>query len=876
MIGKLGAILMAVLVAFVALAGLPTTAQAQVAPFGPWVDEVIISQNSDTSIVLSKIIAGDEDYYLFTVIGATNKLRAAAASEIWTIRTFGSYNGFVMNPIEQVTGFNPFTIPEVREGVQWLVDRDLIAREIYSGFAVPFLGPYHPKSADFGRFIGDLIGLEDRYVNDPTRARDQITTALTAAGASMNANGKWVDPDGSLITLTIWARIEDERLIEGQYIADLLAGMGFTIDFKPIDRTFIGKVYGGPSDQGLWHIYTEGFISTAQINVDDDQLYDFYACYWEDWCTEAGQENGYKAPQNLFDAYEDLAFGEYATFDERNTLITGTLDQLLPNAYRAWTIAEESVYPVNNRVSAAYDFFGGPVHELFVRSAKLSDAPNPDGSGGTLRAVNLLQGQDAWNPYIVIGTLYDSDIRDMVNDFGVLRHPHTGRIIDARNVINVETAGPAGTLAVPATAEMFDPGTATTPVNTWNAVGDGVTAITKVTVDLALGKWHDGSDITMLDVRHDIAQTWRRAFGDLSVQENALGAGDKAFLPKFKAFEFVDSDTFVTYVDFFHLDAGEMADVGSWWPDAPWTVHEVMGGAMLDGALAADEKDADNLAIPWMDQTKGASIPILQEKLAELKLANHKAVGLEGMITDAEATAAWTALDDFVTAYGHFFVASGPFWLESFDTATWSFTLKAHRDGYPFRADHWEAFRTPKIPVISLSAPDTVFSGTPAVFDFSSVVAGSPFDNIASQWFLKDLSTKDIIMEGTASQVGAGAYRIEIPAATTEQLLFGTFEMILVVTSPEAAPPSISRAPFLILPSTAFFEGLLSATESALRGDIESLESQQSDLTQSVNDAVAAAQGLTLLVTTLAILAVIAIAVAVVSVVLVLRRARVT
>ncbi|MEE9173359.1 MAG: ABC transporter substrate-binding protein [Thermoplasmata archaeon] len=864
---------MAVLVAFVALAGLPSPAQAQVAPFGPWVDEVIWSQNDDTSIVLTKIIDGTEDYFLFTVIGATNKLRAAAANEIWTIRTFGSWSGFLMNPIEQVTGFNPFTIPEVREGIQWLVDRDLIAREVYAGFATPYLGPYHPKSADFGRYIADIIKLEDKYVNDPARARDQITTALTAAGASTNANGKWLDSDGNLIELNIWARIEDERLIEGQYIADLLDGMGFTVNFMPIDRSFISKVYGGPSDQGLWHIYTAGWISTAQINIDDWQLYDFYGCYWEDWCTESGQVNGYKAPQNLWDAYEKLAFGEYATFDERNALVSGVLDQVHPNAYRAWTVAEESVYPVNNRVSAAFDFFGGPVHELFARTAKLSDAPNADGSGGSLRAVNYLVGQDAWNPYIAVGTLYDSDIRDMIVDFGVLRHPHTGRIIDARNTVTVETAGPDGTLTVPSSAEMFDPTT-----NTWSAVGVGVTATSKVTVDLSLGKFHHGPDMTMMDLRNELGMMYRRtAMGDIgALQPNAIDAGEEAFMPKYKAYDFVDADTMVTYVDFFHLDDREIADVGSFWPNVPWETAEVMAGAMLDGLLAASEVDADGLAIPWMDVTKGASLPILKTELAALKAVNHKPVGLEGMITDAEATARWTALDDWVTARGHFMATTGPFWLESLNTAEWIFTLKAFRDGYPLRADHYEQYRVAKVPRISLSAPDTVFSGTPAVFDFTSVVGGSPFDNIDSKWFLKDLASGNIIMEGTASQVGAGAYRIEIPAAKTTELLFGNFELILVVTSPEAAPPSISRAPFLILPSTAFFEGLLSATESALRGDIESLESQQSDLTQSVNDAVAATQGLTLLVTTLAILAVIAIAVAVVSVILVLRRARVT
>ncbi len=205
--------------------------------------------------------------------------------------------------------------------------------------------------------------------------------------------------------------------------------------------------------------------------------------------------------------------------------------------------------------------------------------------------------------------------------------------------------------------------------------------------------------------------------------------------------------------------------------------------------------------------------------------------------------------------------------------ASWTFSLKAFRDGYPFRADQWEQYRFPAIPDIALrSPPSTVFSGQPASFDFTSTVAGAPYDNITSNWFLKDLSTGEFIEEGTATQVGAGAYRVQLSADLTEELLFGNFQLLVVVSSEAAAPPSIQRASFLILPSTAWFQGLLSAVESALQSDINALETQQQELSDNLNSATATTQGLLALVTALAILSVVAIAVAVVSVVLVLRR----
>ncbi|NIN64607.1 MAG: hypothetical protein GTO63_07860, partial [Anaerolineae bacterium] len=83
MIRKLSAVAIVVALTLVAFAFLPAPTRAQdEAPFGPWVDGVVWSQNSDTSIVLTQIIEGDEDYLGFTVIGATNKLRAAGAPEI--------------------------------------------------------------------------------------------------------------------------------------------------------------------------------------------------------------------------------------------------------------------------------------------------------------------------------------------------------------------------------------------------------------------------------------------------------------------------------------------------------------------------------------------------------------------------------------------------------------------------------------------------------------------------------------------------------------------------------------------------------------------------------------------------------------------------
>ncbi|NIN98400.1 MAG: hypothetical protein GTO49_26155, partial [Anaerolineae bacterium] len=85
-------------------------------------------------------------------------------------------------------------------------------------------------------------------------------------------------------------------------------------------------------------------------------------------------------------------------------------------------------------------------------------------------------------------------------------------------------------------------------------------------------------NVTMneVDVRHEIAMDWRRAFGDLSIQPNAISSSAKAFLSKYKGFEFIDDDTYVTYIDFWHIDEPEIAANGVYWPDLPWELHETL------------------------------------------------------------------------------------------------------------------------------------------------------------------------------------------------------------------------------------------------------------------------------------------------------------
>ena len=87
------------------------------------------------------------------------------------------------------------------------VDRDLIARDIYRGFATPQLAAVGPASPDYLTAYDVIRGSGIAY--DPDYARHAIAEAMTAAGATL-VDGRWTY-SGAPVTLIFIARVEDAR-----------------------------------------------------------------------------------------------------------------------------------------------------------------------------------------------------------------------------------------------------------------------------------------------------------------------------------------------------------------------------------------------------------------------------------------------------------------------------------------------------------------------------------------------------------------------------------------------------------------------------------------------------------------------------------------
>jgi len=187
------AVLLVVAMIAVGFVHIPRTAQAQTPglPFGPWVDRLIWSEQPNSGLALQQIKGGEGDFFMFSLQGGTEKTDSFLSPEVLSFSTYGSVNALLMNPQIQVgenvpgqQAMNPFQDAQIREAMQWLIDRNFLNLEALDGFAVQFVVPFHPKFADYFREIELFQTLEGQYQADFARATGVIDARMAALGAT--------------------------------------------------------------------------------------------------------------------------------------------------------------------------------------------------------------------------------------------------------------------------------------------------------------------------------------------------------------------------------------------------------------------------------------------------------------------------------------------------------------------------------------------------------------------------------------------------------------------------------------------------------------------------------------------------------------------
>jgi peptide/nickel transport system substrate-binding protein len=234
--------------------------------------------------------------------------------------------------------------------------------------------------------------------------------------------------------------------------------------------------------------------------------------------------------------------------------------------------------------------------------------------------------------------------------------------------------------------------------------------------------------------------------------------------------------------------------------DNSWQVLAVSNMAEAAGELAYTQDKADNLQVENTSWVGGPSLEVLVKYLDQA--ASESLIPYEPtlgeFITKEEADLRYANLKAWYEAHGHFWVGTGPYYLDQVFTTEKSAVLKNFTD-YVDLADRWAQFSEPKRATLVLDGPGQVTSGQEATFDVTINFKEQPYlqsDIRAVKYILYD-ATGAVVTVGDATAVADGQYQIVLSADDTAKLPTGAARLEVAVVPIPVAIPSFTSFDFV-------------------------------------------------------------------------------
>jgi peptide/nickel transport system substrate-binding protein len=713
----------------------PTIPQAD--RTGAWVDTIEFRKVDTMDEAITQLEAGSLEFYTDSSQDPMLYQRIQSNPDLVAHMEFGGSKELTFNPVGPVfnkTGkLNPFSVPKIREAMNWLVNRNYIANTIAGGMAIPKYLTLNPGQPEYARYSDTVEALEMLYAYDYNRADSVISEEMQRLGAK-KVSGIW-RYKGEPVTLIFIIRTEDERKQIGDYIADQLESIGFTIDRQYLTMAEALPLWrvGDPHD-GLWHLYTGGWTAGSIRRDQGGSFDDFY--------TPRGSPNSplwqaYTPTPEFDEAARKLSEGDFASMAERNQLFIDALGWSMEDSVRIWLMHDKRFSARRANTTAAYDMVGGLIYsELWPYTLRFIDQ-----EGGTMRMALSDLLYHPWNPLAGSYYTYDNVPQTATQQTGLVQDPNTGlywpqRIEKAEvyvqsglvvtKTLDWVTLDVSNTIEVPADAWVdWD-----AKNQVWITAGEKFTQTQSARVksvvyypaDLYTSvTWHDGSPFSVADVIMALIMRFDIANPDSSIYDESQVDEFDTFVTQFKGYRILSTNPLVIeyYSDAYNMDAELI--VNALWPAygrgvGAW--HNMAVGYLADAAgdLAFSEDKSNKNGIGWMDFVSEPSLTILKGYLDQAQEDNYipYANTMKAYVPKGKATTRWENLQIWYAAHGHFWLGTGPFYLEEVDHSNKTLTLQRYA-AFPDPADKWDGF-----------AHDT----TPAALDlnFTTGAPGSAFN----------------------------------------------------------------------------------------------------------------------------------------------------
>ena len=793
--------------------------------YGALVDEVVFLEEPTPAKGLDMVRTGAIDIYAYT-ISAPDQI-AIIKAELGYSVSYGSYNEFTFNPYgpEFKDGrLNPFYLKEVREAVNWLIDRDYIVEEFYGGVGgIPRYFAITPSFPDYARMADIARALELKYAYNPEKGKAIIFEKMKELGAEL-VDGKWYYK-GQPVVLKFLIRVEDERRQIGDYLATIFErDLGFEVErlYKTAREASPLWIGADPAD-GTFHVYTGGWVTTI-ISRDQGGNFNFFY-------TPRGRPEllwqAYKPDPEFDEVADRLARRDYRTIEERNELFARALELSMKDSARVWISNRVGYTPMAKNVRVAADLAGG-VYGAWLWSRTLHFV---DKVGGTVRIGQPSMLTEPWNAVAGTNWIYDMMIIRGVSDYSTLPDPYTGlyypQLVEKVEVVVEEGLPVAKTLdwvdlkfvpeiVVPADAWAdWDP-VEQRFITAAERFGGEVTAKAKAIcyypADLYERLWHDGSKWSLADGLLAFILGFERAKPESAIYDEAAVPAFQTFMKHFKGLKILSVNplVFEVYSDLIYLDAEWIASAraGYLMPEyaqgvSPW--HVIALGIQAEAAkeLAFSSAKARTLGVEWMNYLAGPSLAILtkylEENIATGYIPYEKVLGQ--YVTKEEAIARYKNLKAWYEARGHLWVANGPLYVDTVKPVEKIVILK-NFEKFADPADKWLVFAEPKIAEVEVSAPAPVLRiGQP--WDFLVEVTYKdlpyPLAEIDFVTYLLFDAEGNLVLSGRAEPVEDGLFVVTIPAAETAKLPVGATRIEVAVASKVVAIPSFASATFVVV-----------------------------------------------------------------------------
>lgn len=203
----------------------------------------------------------------------------------------------------------------------------------------------------------------------------------------------------------------------------------------------------------------------------------------------------------------------------------------------------------------------------------------------------------------------------------------------------------------------------------------------------------------------------------------------------FRGVRIVSEDPLIieSYTNMIHLDAELIATDWTWFPfydRGPGAWHNLTPAILAEMAkdLAFSAPRAAYLGVYWTSFIAGPSLPILERHLAEATAASFipYAPTLGAFITPEEAAAHYTNLQSWVKEKGHFWIGTGPFYLEAACLIEEIVHLKRFAY-FPDLSEKWVGFAEARVAEVEVIGPTEVTAGDEATFDIKVTFQGEPY-----------------------------------------------------------------------------------------------------------------------------------------------------